>query len=251
LTSTTVTGCGTGAKVSYYYRFSADAGEITLTASGRNRPAGSASALGASLQNPKAEELCSLNLGNNTKTTTNIAKCRNPVGQAIILRLNLDPESVDYRVTLEGPLKLSGSDGPGPRATATAAAAVATDGVLPSTDIDAPTPFIGPVIKGKGTNQATSYYFSLTAGPGEVTLTADGKNRSSAATNALGLTLQDIHAEKLCSVALGNSTRDERKVVSCPVATRRRGILRVDLSPETIDWRVRVEGAVAPAEPVK
>jgi len=214
-----------------------------LTASGRNRPAASAGALSASLQNPKAEEICSLSLGNVTRTTTQTQRCRNPVGQAIILRLNLDPESIDYRVTLDGPLKPSGSAGSGPRA----AAAEPGDSVSFSTDIDAPTPFIGPSVKGKGTNQATSYYFSLTMGPGEVILTADGKNRSAASASALGLTLQDTRAQKLCNLSLGNSTRDERKVVSCPVTTRQRGILRVDLAPETIDWRVRIEGAVAPA----
>ena len=66
LPSKTVSGCRAGKKVSYYYKFSAGAGQITLTATGRNRPAGSASALRAALLTAMAESMCHISLGNNT-----------------------------------------------------------------------------------------------------------------------------------------------------------------------------------------
>ena len=114
-----------------------------------------------------------------------------------------------------------------------------------STNMDAPTPFVGPTIHGTGTNQASSYYYSLTVGPGEVTLTADGKNRPAASASALGLTLQETRARPLCTVSIGNTTRDARKVATCAIPSPQQAILRVDLSAETIDWRAKVEGAVS------
>jgi hypothetical protein len=241
LPSKTVSGCRAGKKVSYYYKFSAGAGQITLTATGRNRPAGSASALQAVLLTTKAESMCDISLGNNTKEKTEKRTCTVSAPQELVLRLNLDPESENYRVALDGPITLPAGGGP-----AAAGVPAVVDPAAPSSDIDAPTPFVGPTVKGKGTNQATSYYYALTVGPGEVTVTADGKNRSAATTDALKVTLQDRRANALCSTHLGNTVRDARSVVSCPVPTRQEAILRVDLSPETIDWRVKVEGTGTP-----
>jgi len=241
LVSKTVSGCGPGKRLSYYYKFAADPGPITVTATGSNRPSGFAGALQVSIVNSKAEELCSVNLGNVTKRTTNTATCRNVAKQSLLLRLNLDPDSKDYSVTLDGPITLGQ---PGSPPVAAGPAAADAGAAAPSTDIDAPTPFVGPMVRGAGTNQATSYYYSLTVGPGEVTLTGDGKNRPAASASALGLTLQDTSARHLCSVSLGNTTRDARKVATCAIPSRQQAILRVDLSPETIDWRAKVEGAV-------
>jgi hypothetical protein len=242
LASKTVSGCGPGKRVSYYYKFAADAGPITVTATGSNRPSGSASALQVSILNSKSEALCSVSLGNNTRRTTQTGSCRSVATQSLLLRLDLDPVSNDYSVTLGGPITLGRSDGTpvaaGP-ATANARDAAA------STNIEAPTPFVGPTIHGTGTNQATSYYYALTVGPGEVTLTADGKNRPAASTSAQGLTLQDSRARPLCTVSLGNTTRDARQVATCAIPSRQQAILRVDLSAETIDWRAKVEGAVS------
>jgi len=85
--------------------------------------------------------------------------------------LNLDPESENYRVALDGPITLPGGGGP-----AAAGVPAVVDPAALSSAIDAPTPFVGPTIKGKGTNQATSYYYALTVGRGDITLTADGKD---------------------------------------------------------------------------
>ncbi|MFL5304718.1 MAG: hypothetical protein ACJ8F1_05865 [Polyangia bacterium] len=242
LASKTVSGCRPGKRVSYYYKFAADAGPITLSATGSNRPSGFANALQVIILNSKSEELCSVSLGNATRRTTNTATCKNVATQSLLLRINLDPDSNDYSVTLGGPITLGRSGG-----TPVAAGPAAADAgdAAASTNIDAPTPFVGPTIRGTGTNQASSYYYSLSVGPGDVTLTADGKNRPAASASALGLTLQDSRARPLCTVSIGNTTRDARKVATCAIPTQQQAILRVDLAPETIDWRAKVEGAVS------
>lgn len=236
-------GVGINARVSYDYALDADAGKVGLTVTGNNKPSTFTSAAAAVLVTAKGERLCEFNLGNVTKRTTKHEDCNIATPQPLVVRIDLDPESLDYRVKLDGPLKL-------PRrgvAQDSAAASPLVNAATPSTDIDAPTPLPGTTVKGEGTNRATTYYYVLTAGPGSVTLTGDGKNKSAVFTSALQLTLQDAQAKPLCTLSLGNVTRDARKVVTCNVPTQQRLILRVDLSPETICWRAKVESSQTPA----
>jgi outer membrane protein OmpA-like peptidoglycan-associated protein len=135
-------------------------------------------------------------------------------------------------------------DGPVQLATAAATSAATPIAGAGSTDIDSPTQLRGPRIQGDGIGEATSYYYVLNAGPGEVLLTADGKNRGAATADALHVRLLNLRSEKLCEISLGNNTLDARQVQSCNLETRQPALLRVDLDPNTITWRVKLTGAV-------
>lgn len=223
-------------RVSYFYSFRADAGKLTLTGTGKNAPSGMSTALAASIATTAAEKRCSINLGNTNADKTETASCDIEKAQPLVLRVDLDEETIDFSVALDGPITLAPAGSAASSPTAAAGAG--------STDIDAPTRLTGPVMKGTGTQQATSYYYALNAGPGDVRLIADGKNASAATAEALQLKLLNLRNEEICEVSLGNVTRDDRRVVSCKLEQREPVILRVNLDPNTLDWRARVEGAV-------
>lgn len=236
LTTKSIAGLGIKKRVSYFYGLAADAGTVTVTGTGKNAPSGMANALGVSVLTLGADRLCLISLGNINSDKTDNAACRVDKPQSLVLRIDLDEETIDFKVELDGPIRLAA-----PGAAAAAAASTAGPG---STDVDAPTRLTGPAVRGAGTQQDTSYYYALNAGPGEVRLIADGKNQSAAVAEALQLRLLNLRSEELCMVALGNVTRDERKIATCKFDARQPVILRVDLGPHTIDWRARVDGAV-------
>lgn len=236
LTAKSIAGPGIKKRVSYFYGLSADAGTVTLIGTGKNAPSGMSNALGVSLHTLGADRLCLISLGNTNADKTEKAACVVDKPQSLVLRIDLDEETIDFKVDVDGPVRLAA-----PGSAAAAAAATAGPG---STDIDAPTRLTGPAVRGEGTQQDVSYYYALNAGPGEVRLIADGKNRSAAVAEALQLRLLNLRSEEICMVALGNVTRDDRKIATCRFDAREPVILRVDLGPHTIDWRARVDGAV-------
>lgn len=228
-----IKGVGIKKSVSYYYALNAGAGQVKIVATAKNAPSGATNALTAGLYDAKATRLCYDTHGNTTSDKTVTINCAIDKAQPLVLRLDLGEETIDYSVALEGPVEL-----PAPQ-VAGAATAVAGAG---STDIDEPTRLSTNRIKGEGPKQAVSYYYAFNAGPGELTVTADGKNQSAAFTEALRVTLLTRRSEKLCDTALGNTTLDKRSVFSCKFDKRIPVILRLDLSPETIDYRVKFEG---------
>lgn len=80
------------------------------------------------------------------------------------------------------------------------------------------------------------------AGPGELTVTGDGKNTSAAMANALAVSLYTLRSERLCELSLGNTTLDKRSVMTCKVDKRQPVILRLDLAAETVDYRAKFDG---------
>lgn len=194
---------------------------------------GATQALQSALYDLKANRLCFDSHGNTNADKTITLNCNVEKAQPLILRLDLGEETIDYTGTLEGPVIL-----PPPEA-AGAAKPVAGAG---STDIDNPTRLAGNRIKGEGVKKLVSYYYAFNAGPGELTLTADAKNQSAAVTEALEVTLYSLRSEKLCDQSLGNTTIDRRAVFTCKFDKRQPVILRLDLMPETIDYRVKFEG---------
>jgi hypothetical protein len=239
LTSKTIAGHGIDAHVSYYYGFTADPGTISVTITGRNRSSAVASALGASLWTLTADKICHEQLGNTLRPETKTFACPLKVPQPVVLRLDVHEDTIDYKVTFDGPIHLA------PPNTRTAAPPP-FETVVGSTDIAAPTPLRVARIKGTGTEKRTTYYYAATVGPGEVTLTADGKNRPSGMTRAVMLSLRARLPKtgELCHAEVGNETRGRRSVSTCRVDEQQPAILAVELSEDTIDWRAKLEGAV-------
>lgn len=233
LPSKEIKGTGTKQKVTYYYRFDAPAGPLKLTATAKNAPSGATNALRFGLYDLKANAICSDSHGNTTNDKTVELKCNVEKAQPLILRLDLSEETIDYRVAIDGSIEL-----PAPGA-ATAVAAPAGAG---STDIDEPTRLKTNRVRGEGPKRPVTYYYAFNAGPGELTLTIDGRNTSAASTEALIGGLYTLRSEKICETQLGNTTLEKRAVVSCKVDKRQPVILRLDLSAETVDFRARFDG---------
>jgi outer membrane protein OmpA-like peptidoglycan-associated protein len=233
LPAMTVRGVGSGQAESRYYAFDAGAGVVDVTATAKNSPSGSTQALAVGLHDAAANRLCFDMHGNTTEDKTITLHCTVDKPQRVILRLDLSAETIDYTVSVAGPLTLIAAG------AASAAGTVAGAG---STDIDAPTVLQTNRLQGEAPGKAVSYYYAFNAGPGTLTLTADGSNQAAAVAEALHVALLTRRSERLCELALGNAPRDKRVVVACDLDKRQPVILRVDLAAESLAWRVRFEG---------
>lgn len=245
LTAREVKGQGQQAKLSYYYGFSGGPGTLKLTATAKNKPSGATNALTIALYDSRANRLCYETAGNTTTDKTFGVNCAIDKAQPLILRLDLAEDTIDFTASVEGPLTLAAADAAAKPAAAPAGAC--------STDIDAPTRLATNRLKDAGKGAVASHYCTFNAGPGELTLTIDGRNSAAAATEALQVGLYTLRSEKICNVALGNTTLDKRAVQACTFDKRQPVILRTDTSAETLDWRVRFEGPhdFEPYEPPK
>ena len=120
-----------------------------------------------------------------------------------------------------------------------------------STNRDHPTPFTSDEIKGELNAKEIEYFYSFTAGPGEVTLTVDVK--SSDGTTGIAFELLDADANKVlicCEGAQAGGTGESgREIASIKLGKRQTVILH--LTPFKYGngtYRVRISGAVALAE---
>jgi hypothetical protein len=117
-----------------------------------------------------------------------------------------------------------------------------------STHRDHPTPLRSDEIRGELNGQEIEYFYSFTAGPGELTITVDVK--SSDGTTGVNFELLDSDANKqllCCEFAQADSTGTSgRDVKSIKLGKRQTVILH--LTPFKYGkgtYRVRISGAVA------
>ena len=115
---------------------------------------------------------------------------------------------------------------------------------VPSTDRDKPTWLTSNEIRGLGVGEQISYYYTFNAGPGTIRAIVDGKNRREGKANAIGIELSDIDAKPLLSIHVGYTTLGKREVERVQLGRQQQVILRVLLDEATVDYMVRVEGAV-------
>ncbi|MEO7494978.1 MAG: OmpA family protein [Massilia sp.] len=228
-----IRGVGIKRQLSYYYLINAQPGTINLTATAKNAPSGATQALAFGLLDARANKLCSESHGNTTTDKTLSIACPVDKAQPLLLRLDLGEETIGYTVTLAGSFELP------PAQAGVGSVPVAGAG---STDIDAPTILATNRIRGAGAGKRAAYFYAFNAGPGELFVTGDGKNTSAAVADALAVGLVNLRSEKLCDLSLGNTTIDKRGVMSCRFEQRQPVILRLDLAPETVDYRVKFEG---------
>ena len=120
-----------------------------------------------------------------------------------------------------------------------------------STDRDHPTPFRSDEVKGELKGEEIEYFYSFTAGAGEVTITVDVK--SSGGTTGTAFELLDADANKVlicCEGAQAGSTGESgREIASIKLGKRQTVILH--LTPFKYGngtYRVRISGAAALAE---
>jgi hypothetical protein len=125
--------------------------------------------------------------------------------------------------------------------------------IAPSTDRDKPTWLTSNEIRGRGVGERVSYYYACNAGPGVITVTVDGKNKVSLGSfaSAVWVELSNMDAESLLINNLGYTTDDRRKVARVELSRHQRIIIRVLLDEITIDYMVRLEGAVDFGRPPK
>ena len=116
--------------------------------------------------------------------------------------------------------------------------------VAPSRDRDKPTQLTSNEISGLGLGERTSYYYVFNAGPGTIRVTVDGKNKWAGLADAVRMELFDMDAKPLLRISLGNTPDDTRKVGQVQLGRQQQIIMRVLLDKATIDYRVRLEGAV-------
>ena len=129
-----------------------------------------------------------------------------------------------------------------------ACAASATAQTVPSTDRDNPTPFASNEVRGEGTDEKTEYFYSFTAGPGEVTLTFDVKADRNANLHGFDYEVFDARSRRLAGGFL-DPVRGEskRKIEKLNVRGQQQLLLRV-VTTEFVDtYRIRLDGATTNA----
>ena len=115
---------------------------------------------------------------------------------------------------------------------------------VPSTNIDKPTLLNSNEIRGSGVGEQISYYYTFNAGPGEVKVTVDGKNKGGKSTSAINVEISDLDAKRLLYVNMGYTTLDKRKVGRFQLGRRQQVIMRILLDEPTLDYMVRLEGTI-------
>lgn len=114
---------------------------------------------------------------------------------------------------------------------------------IASTNRDEPTWLSSNEIEGIGVGEDISYYYTFIAGPGIVKMTVDGRNKSGLAS-AIDVELSDLDAKRLLAINMGNTNITKREVERVQLGRRQQIIMRVLLDELTIDYMVRLEGAV-------
>ena len=117
----------------------------------------------------------------------------------------------------------------------------------PSTDRDSPTPFVSNEVKGEGTDDKTEYFYSFTAGPGEVTLTFDVKADRNANLHGFDYEVFDARSRRLAGGFL-DPVRGEskRKIERLTVrGQQQQFLLRLVVTDYVDTYRIRVDGAPA------
>lgn len=155
-------------------------------------------------------------------------------------------------VLLAGCGERASPEAPAKAPTAPAAATSAAGGpavapvaqAVPPSDPDNPLPLPALAFKGAGTGKAESRYYAFDAGAGTITITATAKNAPSGATQALGVALYDRAANRLCFDTHGNTTDDKTVVITCSIDKSQPLLLRLDLSPESLDHAIALAGPV-------
>lgn len=119
----------------------------------------------------------------------------------------------------------------------------------PSTDRDTPTPFAANEVKGEGTDDKTEYFYSFTAGPGEVTVTFDVKADKGANLHGFDYELFDAKSRRLVGGFLDPVRGESKlKIEKINVRGQQQLLLRLVVTEYVDTYRIRLGGAVSGGE---
>jgi hypothetical protein len=113
-----------------------------------------------------------------------------------------------------------------------------------STDIDHPTRLTSTVIEGLGIAEAASNYYSFLGGPGYVGVKVRARNMAGYSANALGVAISKRDGARLVRIDLGYADEYKTESAKLPMGQREQMVLRIDLDPHTVDYKIELSGAV-------
>lgn len=116
-----------------------------------------------------------------------------------------------------------------------------------SSDQDNPTPLASNITKGSGIGKKVEYYYSFTAGPGEVVVTVDLKAKSGS-TNA-DVEIFDGDSNKIFYYYPNATTTNERGVKKISVNSKQQLVLRLAFDGNAGDYAIKLAGPVEFAAP--
>lgn len=116
-----------------------------------------------------------------------------------------------------------------------------------SGDRDNPTPLASNIIKGNGIGKKVEYYYSFSAGPGEVVVTIDLKAKSGS-TNA-DVEIFDGESNKIFYYYPGATSTNERGVKKVSVNSKQQLILRLAFDMDAGEYAIKLAGPVELAAP--
>lgn len=116
----------------------------------------------------------------------------------------------------------------------------------PSTDRDNPTQLTASEIKGDGVDEKTQYFYSFTAGPGDVTIALDVKAEKSTAVSSVDIALFNASSKKLLSTyANPDHGSSKHAVETATVHGTQTLLLQVEVSTGVSSFKIKLAGAVA------
>lgn len=116
-----------------------------------------------------------------------------------------------------------------------------------SQDRDNPTPLVANTIKGNGIGKKVEYYYSFTAGPGEVALTVDLKAK--AGSTSAEVEIFDEDASKIFYYYPNATSQNERAIKRITLSGKQLLTLRLALDSSAGDYSIKVAGPVEVATP--
>jgi len=111
-----------------------------------------------------------------------------------------------------------------------------------SQDRDSPTPLAANTIKGAGIGKKVEYFYSFTAGPGEVTVAVDLK-ANAGATNA-DVEIFDDESNKVFYLFPNATTQGEHAVKKFTLSSKQQVTLSLALDASADSYTVKLTGAV-------
>ena len=116
-----------------------------------------------------------------------------------------------------------------------------------SQDRENPTPLAANTVKGNGIGKKVEYYYSFTAGPGEVLVTVDLKAKAGSTNADVEIFDQD---SKIFFVYPNATTTAEHAVKHFTLSSKQPLILRLSFDSSAGEYSIKLSGAVALAAPV-